>query len=255
MTAWNPELYLQFANERTQPSLDLVARIALGNPSRIADLGCGPGNSTQVLHRRWPNAEIFGLDNSPEMIASAQTQFPTQKWLCEDAATWHAETPFDLVFSNALLHWLPNHEILFPHLMTQVARGGAFAVQVPEHYDSPFQKCTLELARQARWSERLEPATRALTRGSASFYYDLLQPLSARIDLWETEYLHVMDDAQSIVRWFQSTGLRPYLAELTDDEQTDFLLELGAACEAAYTRQRDGRVLFAFRRLFFVAYK
>ena len=255
MTAWNPELYLRFADERMQPSLDLIARIGLEAPSRIMDLGCGPGNSTQVLRRRWPYSLVCGMDNSPEMIAAAQAQFPTEKWLCKDVASWQADNPFDLVFSNAALHWLSDHAILFPRLLAQVAAGGALAVQIPARSDSPLQHITLETAQLEKWRERLQPATRALTKESLAFYHEVLRPLATRLDLWETDYIHILDGAQSVVTWFRGTGLRPYLAALSENEQADFLQAILQGCEKAYPQQRDGRVLFTFRRLFIIAYK
>jgi len=97
---WDANLYLQFANERTQPSLDLIARIAVSHPQRVIDLGCGPGNSTEMLRQRWSKADITGLDYSPEMIAAASRAYPEAKWVLADAATWIADAPFDVVFSG-----------------------------------------------------------------------------------------------------------------------------------------------------------
>ena len=186
MPEWNAAPYLQFADERAQPSLDLIARLAVPQVVRIADIPCGPGNSTAALRRHWPNAEIVGLDNSPQMIEAARETYPGEKWILGDAATWKTGERFDLVFSNAALQWVPHHETLIPHLFDQVASGGALAVQVPAHYVSGLHRETLSVADDAAWRERMKMAREAMTNHAPGFYYDFLQPLSVRIELWET---------------------------------------------------------------------
>ena len=161
MPTWDPDLYLKFANERAQPALDLIARVDSLRPGRIIDLGCGPGNSTAMLRQRWPEAEVTGLDNSAEMIAAAALAYPAEKWVLADAASWTADSPFDIVFSNAALQWLPDHAVLFPHLMAQVASPGVLAVQMPYHYESPLHYVVQEVANDAAWRERMEAARRA----------------------------------------------------------------------------------------------
>jgi trans-aconitate 2-methyltransferase len=256
MSGWNADLYMQFANERTQPSLDLAGRVKLPRPARIIDLGCGPGNSTAILRQRWPEADITGLDNSPEMIATAAESYPTEKWVEADIATWKADTPFDLVFTNAALHWLPDHAHLFPHLFAQVASGGALAVQMPAHYKSPVHLVAHRVSEAPEWGHMLDDARDAITRESPSFYYDVMQPLASHLDIWETEYNHIMDSPQSIVNWFRATGLRPFLSALeTEDQKKRFLEQVLDGYTQAYTPQKDGRILFPFRRLFLIAYR
>jgi trans-aconitate 2-methyltransferase len=256
MPTWDANLYLQFANERTQPSLDLIARIGIPHPARVIDLGCGPGNSTAMLWQQWPDADITGLDSSAEMIAAASLSYPDRRWVLADAASWTADAPFDLVFSNAALHWLPDHAVLFPHLLAQVASGGALAVQMPAHYKSPLHEIMMEVAEEAAWSPLLDGARTALTKEPPSFYYEVLQPLATRLDLWETEYYHIMDSPQSIVNWFRGTGLRPFLEALPTEEQKQrFEEKVLAGYTQAYPRQKDGRILFPFRRLFMIAYR
>ncbi len=256
MPNWDADLYLQFANERTQPSLDLIARINVSDPVRIIDLGCGPGNSTEMLRKRWSQADIIGLDSSTEMIAAAAKSYPAEKWLLADAALWTADAPFDIVFSNAALQWLPNHAILFPHLFAQVTPGGVLAVQSPAHYQSPMHKVTLEVANDPSWCHLMDAARNALTKEMPSFYYDVLQPLVTHLDIWETEYYHIMNSPQSIVNWFRGTGLRPFLEALeTDAQRRIFEQMLLDGYTRAYPRQKDDRVLFPFRRLFIVAYR
>src|SRR5450432_2184634 len=230
MPTWNATQYLKFGDERTRPSRDLAARIDVVQPARVIDLGCGPGNSTDVLVQRWPGAEITGLDNSARMIEAAraahqsahkaahQAAHPTRssplRWVAADIAEWAApeggETSdgvFGVVFSNAALQWLPDHASLLPRLMRRVAPGGALAFQMPAP-DSPAHRIMRALAaaiglRVADWHCH-EPA----------FYYDVLTPCAARVDLWETEYVHVMADAEAIVEWYRGTGLRPFLDAL-----------------------------------------
>lgn len=255
MPTWNPDLYLQYTNERTQPSLDLISRIQVANPTRIIDLGCGPGNSTALLRQRWTHADITGLDNSAEMIAASSATYPREKWVLADANLWVADTPFDLVFSNAALQWLPNHTRLFPHLLSQVASSGALAVQIPTNTQSPLRQVVHEVANDPAWSHLTIAARHAMTIETPSFYYDLLTPLTTRLDLWETEYYHVMDSHQAIVNWFRGTGLRPFLEALeTDIQKQRFEQMLLEGYTKAYPLQKDGRILFPFRRLFLIAY-
>jgi len=256
MPTWDAELYLKFSSERTRPSVDLAARVAIPDPGRIIDLGCGPGNSTTVLGQRWPKAHITGLDNSSEMIAAASRSYPQYEWLIGDISAWTAEVPFDVVFSNASLQWVPGHEVLFPHLFAQVAPGGALAVQMPAHFDSALQREILETAEDPAWRHLMGQALNAFTKQPPSFYYNLLQPLAALLEIWETEYYHVVDSPHSIIEWFRGTGLRPFLAVLeSEDQRKRFEELLLAKYTRAYPPQNDGRILFPFRRLFIIAYQ
>ncbi|MBD2774778.1 trans-aconitate 2-methyltransferase [Iningainema sp. BLCCT55] len=256
MPTWNPNLYLQFANERTRPSLDLIARIAISNPQRIIDLGCGPGNSTEMLRQRWSKADITGLDSSPEMIAAASKAYPEAKWVLADVATWTADATFDIVFSNATLHWVPNHATLFAHLLEQVTPNGVLAVQMPTHFHSPVHQLMYEIADDPAWQNLMHKAKNTLVNEKPSFYYDVLQPKASRIDIWETEYHHVMDSHESILQWISGTSLRLFLEALESSEQKHQFQEmLLAGVRGAYPRQKDDRVLFPFRRLFIIAYR
>jgi trans-aconitate 2-methyltransferase len=255
MPTWDPHMYLQFATERTQPAVDLITRIRLTHPARIIDVGCGPGNSTAMLRQRWPEANIIGLDNSPEMLAAAEQAYPSEQWLLADAAAWQADRPFDLVFSNAALQWLPDHETLFPQLLAQVAPGGALAVQLPAHYDSPLHRVTHDVAEARTWRHLMDRPRQALTHEAPAFYYRLLRPHAVQIDIWETEYYHIVNSPQDIVTWFRGTGLRPFLEALESDNQRfQFEQQVLDGYAQAYPSQPDGRVLFPFRRLFIVAY-
>jgi trans-aconitate 2-methyltransferase len=256
MPQWNPEQYLKFGSERTQPVRDLIGRIALENPRRIADLGCGPGNSTEELGKRWPGSSIQGIDNSAEMIERARRAYPNGRWRVSDAAGWTPEEPLDLIFSNAMLHWVRDHERLCPRLLEQAAAGGALAVQAPAHYDSPLHREILEVSRHPLWANRMEQARNALTNHPPEFYYDLLAPLASRVDVWETTYYHVLAGPESVLEWFRGTGLRPFLEVLADhSERALFEAMLGERYAKTYARRPNGQVLFPFRRLFFVAYR
>jgi trans-aconitate 2-methyltransferase len=253
---WDARQYLKFEGERTQPVFDLLNRLRLADPQRIIDLGCGPGNSTQVLRRRFPESEIIGLDSSPEMIGRARREFPEGLWQLEDVTQWKTEQPFDLVFSNAMLQWVPDHEHLLPRLLEQVAPGGALAAQIPAHYDSPLHREIIEVSHDPRWTSRMEKARTSLTNRPPAFYYDLLAGRAAGIDIWETTYQHVVPGPTAVLEWFRGTGLRPYLEALsTEEERSAFEADLNARYAASYPRRANGCVLFPFRRLFLVVYR
>jgi trans-aconitate 2-methyltransferase len=253
MPVWKPDQYLKFAAERTQPCRDLAARIAIEDPHRVIDLGCGPGNSTEVLATRWPRAELTGLDNSAEMIARARSLHPDWNWVAGDIATWtDGGECFDVVFSNAAMQWVPDHSRVFPRLVSHVTPGGALAIQMPGNYDAEAHLLMRAVA--SRY-----PATDGVrewfTHG-AEFYYDALTPHAAHVELWSTEYFHVLDGPEGIIEWYSGSGMRPFLDALaTEAERERFKLDYLAAIEEAYTPRPDGRLLFPFRRLFIVAYR
>ena len=256
MPKWDAEQYLRFSSERTQPSVDLAARIAVPDPGRIIDLGCGPGNSTAILRQRWPKADITGLDSSADMIAAASRSYPHHKWLIGDITAWSAGVPFDVVFSNAALQWVPRHAVIFPNLFDQVASGGVLAVQMPAHFNSSLHREILETAGDPAWRHLMGPALNAMTKEPPSFYYNLLRPLAAHLEIWETEYYHVVDSPRSIVEWFRGTGMRPFLEALENEKQRKRFEELlQERYTRAYPPQNDGRILFPFRRLFIMAYR
>jgi len=256
MAAWDPAQYLRFERERTQPCRDLVARIELADPRRVVDLGCGPGNSTAVLRARWPRSEVVGVDRSAEMLATARRSDPAVRWIESDAATWAPDGPVDLLFSNAALQWVPDHEHLFPRLLGLVAPGGAFAVQMPTNTDEPYQRAAGRLASSPTWSPFLAPLGSDFDTADPETYYDRLALRAARVDLWETRYVHVLDGPDAIVEWIIGTGLRPWLAALPDAAHRDrFLAEYRAEIRREYPVRAGGRVLFPFRRQFLVAYR
>ena len=174
MPSWNPDQYLKFNDERTQPCRDLVMRIALAEPRRIVDLGCGPGNSTEVLAERWPRALITGVDKSAEMIAAAHNRKPGIAWERADIATWLAREPADLIFSNAALHWIDQLDQVVPQLLAQLAPGGALAWQVPANINAPAHRLMRKVAGSPAWRERFPNPVREWHAHDLAFYYDLL---------------------------------------------------------------------------------
>ena len=253
MLAWDADQYLKFASERTQPAIDLVSKIAL-KPKTIVDLGCGPGNSTEVLAARWAKADLTGLDSSSTMLEQARKNHPTWTWLEADLATWQPRERFDLVFSNAALQWVANHDKLLPRLKNLVADGGALAIQIPAHQQSPLHQAMLELAKLPKWAEALYSASTALSIETPCFYYDTLLPTKDTV-LWQTAYQHVMPNAAAILEWIRGTGLRPFLEALPNQAmRQEFESMLLERVKAAYPAQKDGRVLFEFNRLFMIAY-
>jgi trans-aconitate 2-methyltransferase len=254
MSAWNPDLYLRFKSERTQPSIDLVSRIELDSPKAIVDVGCGPGNSSAVLRRRWARSHIVGIDSSEAMIEKAKRDYPEIEWRLGDAAALEGE--YDLVFSNAALQWIPDHENLLPRLMSRVRSGGALASQIPMFKDMPLNLAIEAVASRSRWCEATRICAGLFTYREPAFYYRLLSGLAARIDMWTTSYYHVLDSRSALVDFCRSTGLKPYLDRLSSDsERADFEGELFDELESRYELQSDGKVLFPFDRQFFVAYK
>jgi trans-aconitate 2-methyltransferase len=232
--------------------------VEVAAPGRVIDLGCGPGNSTAVLRARWPEAELMGLDGSAEMLEKARRDGPAARWVQGDIARWAEEetSEFDLVFSNAALQWVPDHAALLPRLLARVRPGGALAAQLPSKSGQAAQQMIRELARSERWRGRFTKPPVDWHTEQPGFYYDALVGQATRLELWETEYIHVVEGTRAIVEWYRGTGLRPFLSALaTQEDRAAFLAEYGAALEPHYAAQADGRVLFPFRRLFVVAYR
>jgi trans-aconitate 2-methyltransferase len=253
MPEWDSAQYLKFQDERTQPCRDLAARVALDSPASVIDLGCGPGNSTEVVAGRWPHARITGLDSSAAMIAAAKEKYRFRRWVAGEIADWAAgPQTYDLVFSNAALQWVPDHANVFPQLLDRVAPGGALAVQMPGNWDAIAHRLMREIAPRFGIAEHV----REWYTHQPEFYYDTIAPHARRLDLWITEYMHVLDGAEGIVEWYRGTGMRPFLEALPNDtERSRFTAEYLDAVRDAYPPRANGRVLFAFRRIFLIAYR
>ncbi len=254
MANWNPEHYLKYGQQRTRAAADLADRVPLQSPTTIVDLGCGPGNSTHILRSRWPDAEITGVDSSEEMLLQARQSSPDLTWIQADATSWTPDQPVDLVYSNAALQWIPRHAILIRHLLSYVASDGVLAFQIPSSTFAQIRTLIHEVSRFPAWDAVMQAPRSALTMESPSFYYDLLAADTRSLDIWETEYMHVLDSQDAVVDWMAGTGLRPFLAALnSDSERTTFLTELRHRVHDAYEQRTDGRVLFPFRRTFVIA--
>jgi trans-aconitate 2-methyltransferase len=252
---WSPAQYGKFEDERNRPIHDLLAHISATEVGTAVDIGCGPGNSTELLLQRFPDATIVGLDSSPEMIAAARQRLPQLRFSVEDIATWHDPGPFDVILANAALQWIPDHEQLLPALIAKLAPGGSLAVQMPDNLDEPAHRLMREVAATGPWADRLNTATQARApRRSADWYYRLLCTRVSGLDMWRTVYHHPLSGgADAVVEWFKGSGLRPFLAPLSPTERDAYLTLYRQAVADAYPVARDGRVLLPFPRLFFVA--
>ncbi|MFI4987427.1 MAG: methyltransferase domain-containing protein [Alphaproteobacteria bacterium] len=251
--SWNPDLYLAFGDHRLRPALDLMARVPLASPRRIVDLGCGPGNVTKLLAERWPEARVTGIDNAPTMLERARKDYPAIDWRLGDIASWRADAPVDLVFSNAALQWLDGHETLYPRLLAEVAPGGVLAVQVPRNDGSPSHVAIRETVAAGPWRERLAPLVRSKRVAPPAFYHRLLAQHTKGLDIWDIDYLQVLSGENPVVEWTKATALRPFLAALEEPERSAFEVLYGERVLKAYPPETDGRTLFPFRRLFLVA--
>ena len=257
MTTWNPAQYLRFGNERLQPAIDLIGRIPLESPGVIYDLGCGTGSGTVMLKDRWPVAQVTGVDSSESMLEQTRNLDANLAagvtWQQGDLNTWEPERPADLLFSNAALHWLDHHETLFPRLLNCLEPGGILAVQLPHNFSAPSHTSIAETTRSGPWRERLEPHLREHPVLDTSAYYDLLSPLSARLDLWETTYFHILSGADPVVEWTKGSILTPVLGLLDEVERESFLTQYAARVSQAYPRGADGKTVLPFHRLFIMA--
>jgi trans-aconitate 2-methyltransferase len=254
MADWSSKQYLKFGNERTQPSIDLVNRIQAEAPKRIVDIGCGPGNSTNVLAERFKGAHVLGVDNSPAMLESAKRNYPEIDFKLCDAGS---ELPglgsgFDIVFSNACIQWIPNHQKLLRDMMALLRPGGVIAVQSPLQYEQVIYKIICEVASSGKWSGRFDGAHtfHNLMQGE---YFDLLSDISSEFSMWETIYYHRLGSHSEIMEWYRGAGLRPYLNVLGESEKPEFERDILEKIKERYPVQKNGEVIFRFPRLFFIA--
>jgi trans-aconitate 2-methyltransferase len=250
---WDPAQYLKFAGHRLRPAIDLLGRIDAEKPAEVVDLGAGTGNVTRLIRDRWPDAHVTGVDDSQEMLAKAAAAAPAIDWERADLATWRPARRADVIYSNAALHWIPGHERLFTDLVGALAPGGVLAVQMPRNFSAPSHTSIAEAARGGPWRARLEPLLRPAPVAEPAFYFDLLAPRVAELDIWETEYLQVLEGPNPVKEWTKGTWLRPLLDALTEPERSGFEAAYGALVARAYPPRADGHTLFPFRRLFIIA--
>jgi trans-aconitate 2-methyltransferase len=256
MLDWNPALYRRYEDERTRPAQELLARVPLAEARQVVDLGCGPGNSTELLSRRFPAARVVGTDNSEAMLASARERLPEARFELSDIATWAPHEAPDLIYANAALQWVPDHEKLIPRLFAALAPGGVLAVQMPDNREEPTHRLMRAVAAEAPWAAPIGDADRLRTLLlPLGGYYDLLAPEAAQVDVWHTIYQHPMASAAAIVEWVRGTGLKPFVDRLPADLQASYLAEYERRVDQAYPARTDGKRLLAFPRMFIVAQK
>lgn len=251
---WNPELYRRYEDQRTRPARELLARVPLERAGVVYDLGCGPGNSTELLVERFEGAEVVGTDNSEAMLTSARVRLPSVRFERSDIASWQPARAPDLIYANAALQWVGDHGALFPRLFAMLAPGGVLAVQMPDNREESTHRLMREVSAEAPWSTHVADAVRLRTPILAlNDYYDLLAGDAADIDVWRTAYQHPMDTPEAIVEWVRGTGLRPFVDALPPDERAGYLAEYTRRIDIAYPKRADGRRLLAFPRLFIIA--
>lgn len=251
---WDPTQYLRFSDERLRPALDLLERIDRAAPGLVVDLGCGPGNVTQLLAARWPQARLVGVDGSGPMLARARQALPGASFIQADIGGWTPDARPDVIYANAALHWLPQHEHLFPRLLGLLAPGGVLAVQMPRMHDAPFRTLIPQVAAKGPWAAALAHVAPVAPILSPDAYWDMLRPKVTTLDMWETTYRHALDGEDAVMQWASGTSLRPFLDALQDETLRQGFREAYAeALRPFYPRRADGTTILPFHRLFLVA--
>ena len=249
---WDPKTYLAFGAERTRPAADLLARVPVAAPRRVADLGCGPGNSTALLRARWPEAEIDAIDFASEMLADACKSGVDARFIEADIAAWTPDETYDVIYSNAALQWLADHEALMPRLLSFVRPGGVLAVQVPRNFEEHCHVLLRQAVADPRWRDELKEVRDWWNVLAPEAYFDLLKPVATSVDLWETRYFHVLEGRDPVFHWMMGTGLRPSAAALESPLKDEFLAHYRGLLAAAYPPRPGGQTIHRFLRLFFV---
>jgi trans-aconitate 2-methyltransferase len=251
---WSATQYLKFEDERTRPPRDLLAQVPLENARRAADLGCGPGNSTELLIARFPDTEVVGIDSSPDMLRQARARLPRCTFVEGDLATWMPEEGTDLLFANAVFHWVPDHPKVLARLLGSLPPGGVLAVQMPDSTHEPGLRLAERVAASGPWSAAIAQA-KAMRNDlpPPETYYDLLRPLCSHIDIWHTHYNHILANHAGVVEWFKGSGLRPFLAPLDDATAEAFTAAYTDEIKRAYPVRLDGKVMMKIPRLFILA--
>ncbi len=246
---WNSSQYLLFENQRNQPAIDLLKRLAECKPHTIADLGCGPGNSTQLLRQTFPLAKIVGIDNSEDMIQRACKEHCDLEFVQKDLRELTGQ--YDLLFSNACLQWVPAHKTLIPELLTHLNPGGIFAAQFPMNHAEPLYQIIQSVASEDRWGfTNVElDYNGTLTPHE---YFDLLSETCSGFQLWETRYYHNLKNHEALIEWVKGTRIRPYLSLLSDPDKKAFEAEILRKVKDAYPIMKNGEVILCFNRFFLI---
>lgn len=250
---WNPSQYLAFAGPRMRPAIDLLARIPCEAPATVVDLGCGPGNITPLLRRRWGAAAILGIDNSHPMLDRARAANPAEAYEFSDIGVWSPDRRRDVIYTNAALQWVPDHETLLPRLAGYLAPGGVLAMQIPRNHEAPSHRLMLDVIREGPWREKLEPVWANIPTQDPGYYRRLMQPLTRALDIWETEYLQELDGDNPVAAYTKGSWLTRFLDPLEEPWRGAVEALYREKILAAYPPEPDGKTLFAFRRLFMVA--
>lgn len=252
---WDPNVYLRYETYRARPALDLIAQIPREISGPIIDLGCGPGNVTRTLKDRWPDNAVTGLDRSENMLSKARDTNSDAdiSWQQSDIGTWAPKERFALIFSNAAFHWLSNHAKVIERLPEYVTPSGWLAFQIPVTEQSPYQVCIRETVTSDRWAEKLANVWMYKDPLEPEQLYDVLSPSCRSVDIWVTDYHHVLEGENPVFDWIIGTGLTPYLSVLNDADQEAFLEDYKARVLAAYPKQDDGKTLFLMKRIFVLA--
>ena len=253
--AWDPKTYLAFSAQRTRPAAELLARIPLEKPTCVADLGCGPGNSTALLTARWPDADIEGVDSSLEMLEEARRSAVKARWTRCDVSTWEPCTKLDVIYANATLQWVPEHANLLPRLVSHLSPAGVLAFQVPRNFSEPSHTLIHQVARDGAWAAKLQRLRDVASVLEPEAYFEILEPHCSNIDIWETRYMQTLTGEDAVYRWMTGTSLRPYANALEGDEHEAFLAQYRRRVAEAYPRRAGDVTLYPFQRLFCVARK
>jgi len=250
---WSPERYLRYAAERARPFRDLMARVEHPAPGIVADLGCGPGALTASLLEHWPGAFVVGVDASPAMLERARRRARPGRlgFVLADLVSWAPAQALDVIVSNAVFHWLADHDAVLDRLLDLLAPGGVLAFQVPANAAAPSHRAVAELVGSPGWCDHLA-GTQAPGAMPLAWYVEHLTERGCAVDAWETTYVHVLDGDDAVLRWLEGTTLRPVLAALEPGERPLFLEQLGALLREAYPRREWGTA-FPFTRRFVVA--
>lgn len=256
MSDWNAKQYTKFKKERTLPAIELANAIECDDARSIIDIGCGIGNSTAVLKRRFPRANIIGADNSENMLESARNNNPDIEFIELDAENdLHSlNEQFDIVFSNACIQWIPDHRKLLRNMFSCLSEGGVLAVQIPDQSSHPVHKIIRDITSSGKWCEKIKNR-RNYNNLTEEEYFDVLSDLTNDFRIWKTTYFHAMPSYDSIIEWYRGTGLRPYLEQLSAEEQAEFIDEIKNSLSEVYRIQKNGEIIFRFPRLFFTARK
>ncbi len=254
---WDPDQYGRFSDHRLRPALELLARVSHDDPRLVHDIGCGRGEMARIMAQRWPRARVVGSDLSPEMLAAARASGSSRvRWERLDIASWSPGPEHDVIYANAVLHWLPDHAGLFARLLHRLAAGGILAVQMPLSWYEPSHVALRDvLATGGYGTADLRRTFDRANVGHPVSYFDELHPLASDLDIWTTRYPQILEGADPVLEWMKGSILRPVIEALDPDELARFIDELRGRLRDAYPPRADGMTVYPFPRLFIVAHR